>query len=381
MDELTKKKRIRAGHKGSATKIVAKIHERLTNADTGETDRNVLRQLKDTLNDKIQLLKDLDEDIIELMSSSEAEDAEEELAKEIEEADNLRAELRKLILDIDDALRQTTAPTPQMTPFSPFVRNEPQKTIRAKLPKLEVKKFGGKVQEWQEFWDCFDSSVNKNDCLSDVDKFAYLRSLLVEPAKSTIAGFALTGVNYKEAVDLLKKRFGKKNAIQKAHIQELMNIKPVFNDRDIQRLRKLYDTCETNYRGLKALGVEESAYSTIVVPEILEKLPESFSLTITRGVDFLEWSMQEVLEALLKEIELREAHESVVTKTEKPERKTQYQQRSLGGSAAALLMYRKVNTMVTKWRMCHTNLNPYRQLLLVVVLVVRSGTLLNVKEG
>ena len=154
--------------------------------------------------------------------------------------------------------------------------SETKKTIRAKLLKLEVRKFGGRLQEWQEFRDSFDSAVNQNEGLADVDKFAYLKSLLIEPARSAISRFALTSANYNEAIDLLKRRYGKKNAIQKAHIQELMNIKPVSNDRDTEKLRKLYDTCETNYRGLKALGVNETAYSTIVVPEILEKLPETF---------------------------------------------------------------------------------------------------------
>ena len=62
-----------------------------------------------------------------------------------------------------------------------------------------------------------------------------------------------------------------------------MNIKPVYNERDVRRLRELYHACETNCRGLKTLGVDESSYATIVVPEILDKLPESLRLTITRG--------------------------------------------------------------------------------------------------
>ena len=41
--------------------------------------------------------------------------------------------------------------------------------IRAKLPKLEVKRFGGNVCKWQEFWDSFESSIHKNECLSDVN--------------------------------------------------------------------------------------------------------------------------------------------------------------------------------------------------------------------
>jgi hypothetical protein len=75
----------------------------------------------------------------------------------------------------------------------------------------------------QEFW-------NQNEGLADV---------ATELVRSVISGFPLTSstYNYNEAIDLLKRRYGKKNAIQKAHIQELMNMKPVYNDRDTEKQR------------------------------------------------------------------------------------------------------------------------------------------------
>ena len=41
----------------------------------------------------------------------------------------------------------------------------------------------------KRFWDCFQSSVDDNNELAEVDKFLYLRHLLEEPAKSFVAGF------------------------------------------------------------------------------------------------------------------------------------------------------------------------------------------------
>ena len=101
------------------------------------------------------------------------------------------------------------------------------KTVRVKLPRLEVRKFSGKLEEWQEFWDSFESTIHSNDSLSKVDKFSYLRSLLLEPARSAIAGFALTSANYEAVVELLKNRFGKKTAIQRTLVNELLNTRPV----------------------------------------------------------------------------------------------------------------------------------------------------------
>ena len=81
-----------------------------------------------------------------------------------------------------------------------------------------------------------------NDSLSNVDKFTYLRGLLDEPAKSAIDGFALTSDNYLSATKLLQRRFGNKTVVQRAYINELLN---VFSDSD-ERLRKLVDVVETN---------------------------------------------------------------------------------------------------------------------------------------
>ena len=182
------------------------------------------------------------------------------------------------------------------------------KTARVKLPKLEVRKFVGKLEEWQEFWDSFESAIHLNDSLSKVDKFSYLRGLLVGPARSAIVGFKLTSANYESAVELLKNRYGKKTAIQRAHVNELLNVQPVYNERDAQRLRSLYDFLETKHRALQALEVDESTYSAIMVPSVLEKLPHALWLTITRGKEHQLWNLSDLLEALGGKIELREEY-------------------------------------------------------------------------
>jgi len=37
------------------------------------------------------------------------------------------------------------------------------------LPKLELQKFSGKILQWQEFWDGFQSAVHNDESLSKVD--------------------------------------------------------------------------------------------------------------------------------------------------------------------------------------------------------------------
>ena len=91
-------------------------------------------------------------------------------------------------------------------------------------------------------------------------------------------------------------------------MNDLLNVAPVFSDKDTTRLRKLYDSCSAHFRGLRALGVDKTTFAAVVVPAVLQMMPKAFHLTITRGADLLNWTMEELLSAFLKELELREDH-------------------------------------------------------------------------
>ena len=260
---LAKRIKKRGALRGSATKLRNRVSERLDDGTT-PADMFYLKDKIQTIKQKIESLNKLDDEIIDLMASCNDEEAEGRIEMDIEASDLVRTELNAIVNRMECALGQLSpAPNQQMQQqlqmpaqqqnlvYSSASSSTPQTT--AKLPKLEVKKFSGKIQEWQEFWDSFESAIDSNKSLSAVDKFAYLRSLISEPARSTIAGFALTSANYAAAVEVLKKRYGKETAIQRAHVNDLLNLSPVFNDKDTSRLRKLYDGCESHFRGLKAL--------------------------------------------------------------------------------------------------------------------------------
>ena len=76
--------------------------------------------------------------------------------------------------------------------------------------------FDGNIQQWQEFWDSFNSAIHEQQTLPAVSKFNYLKSVLKVSASSVIAGIPLTSENYTVAVKLLHERFGRKEAIVEA---------------------------------------------------------------------------------------------------------------------------------------------------------------------
>eukprot|EP00794_Sanderia_malayensis_P001248 gene1248-biopygen477 len=187
-----------------------------------------------------------------------------------------------------------------------------ERKIKVNLPKLELKKFEGKIYEWQEFWDGYASAIHENEQLASVDKFKYLKSLLEEPARGVIKGIPITEANYELAVTLLEKRYAKPSIIQREHINQMINIQPVFSERNVTKLRLLYDKVETHFRGLEAQEVDQTSYSSIVVPVILDKIPENVRYNMIRSSssDHLEWNMKEMLTALERELVIRESHTS-----------------------------------------------------------------------
>ena len=72
----------------------------------------------------------------------------------------------------------------------------------------------------------------------------------------------------------------------------------MFSDKDMTLLRKLYDSCSAHFRGLKVLEVDQTNFVAVVVPAVLQKLPEASHLT-TREADVLNWTMEELLSAFL----------------------------------------------------------------------------------
>ena len=316
MEEISRKRKIRGGHKGYVTQLTATIEN--------ENDEAALESLKNQLEEKKIILKQLDDEILELVSKEDDEEGSG-CATEINNAGKFLQMIEASIAKIKKKLKMIQQPPVlQYAPIS-FQRQESVlsadslntnssfnvKKVRAKLPKLELKKFSGRPIDWPEFWDGFQTAVHENEELSNVDKFSYLRHYLEEPAKKVISGFSLTEKNYATALKLLEQRYAKPTIIKRAHINELLNASPVYNERNIGRLRELLDFIETHYRGLEAMGVDEDSYATIVVPVLLDKIPEAVKLNMIRSTDCRqEWTLGEMLRAFGVEVEVREQHTS-----------------------------------------------------------------------
>ena len=337
---LSRKRKVRAAHRASVTKMIAQAQELLQAEDGVEPRR--LKQKREALAAKAGLLDKLDAEILEVVD-------ENELEEEIDGADTVRERIDLAIIELDSALHASAdeperrrehtripparhearspqaTPTPEHSPDPPLSDDEhsgisratgaardtspgdlPHRSTHIKLPKLSLKKFNGELTKWTTFWDTFESAVHNNPVLSNIDKFNYLTSLLESTASEAIAGLTLTAANYDEAVATLKRRFGNKQSIVNRHMDILLRLEPVTSIYNLKGLRQLLDAVESNVRGLKALGVAADSYGGLLSPILISRLPSELRLLISRELKEDEWNLKSVTEIFRREIEARE---------------------------------------------------------------------------
>jgi len=147
----------------------------------GKDEEGKLQHYEVELKEKLGELKETDKLALDDLMNK---DGEEAIDKEVEDIGEYKEKISSIIYSIENALRELTIDAPlrqeqsseandSLVSISP---SQAEKRVNVRLPKLELKKFSGKIHEFQEFWDSFESAIHVNESLSEVDKFKYLRS-------------------------------------------------------------------------------------------------------------------------------------------------------------------------------------------------------------
>ena len=312
MEDLSRLRRKRAAHRTYVLKTLKSVDDLLQ--DYNASNKGKLKAFRDVLNDKLGVLSELNTSILDQVE-------DDEIDKEIEETSDLKGDIQERIVNIELVIRSDRsssesedeggslyAATSVSSSKKSSAKKKDAKQIAqtVKLPKLVIKKFGGNHAEYQSFWDSFDATIHSNESLNDIEKLNYLRSYLEGPAAATITGLALTKENYRIAVDLLRERFGNKQVIISSHMDSLLKIPRVTLASDIKRVRDVYDKIEINVRSLQALGIKSEMYGSLLIPVMMEKIPEEFRLVISRKMKSDTWDINELLDAFKEELEARE---------------------------------------------------------------------------
>lgn len=105
--KIVQKRRIRAGHRSSATKLLNRVKENLGEGNAA-VDKHWIKQSIQTMRKKVDTLKGLDHQMIELIGG--LEEGVEALIEEIEDSDEVRKVLNQIVLRMEEVLSKTDSP-------------------------------------------------------------------------------------------------------------------------------------------------------------------------------------------------------------------------------------------------------------------------------
>ncbi|XP_065675822.1 uncharacterized protein LOC136092029 [Hydra vulgaris] len=294
MSSIQAKRRIRTVNIKLLHKLFEKSLELIERTDD-ENQFNYLSDLKDTLNEKYNKVIQLDEEISLLIED------EDELENELESSTEFNLTFKNEISKISKQLKKFDLKTDCNSTLSSF------KNKTVKLPVLKLDNFDGKPEKWTSFIENFDCAINANNDLSGIQKMTYLRNLLRGPALSSISGLSLSNENYKVALDILKERYDNKQNMISSHMKKLLSLERVHNLNKIDRLRYLLDSIEIQIRSLENLKITSEMYGPLLIPIILQKIPDELNLIINRQIDNNStWDVMTVINILKTEIRARE---------------------------------------------------------------------------
>ena len=92
-----------------------------------------------------------------------------------------------------------------------------------------------------------------------------------------------------------------------SHMSKFLKLENITDVKDVNGLRKLFDTIDTHVRSLKNLNHELDRYGPLLIPIIASKTPNELNLIISRKFDSTDsWDIEIILNALKTDITARE---------------------------------------------------------------------------
>ena len=177
------------------------------------------------------------------------------------------------------------------------VADKEPSTTRAKLPKLVITKFNGTHLDWFRFWNQYQAEIDRNQSISAVTKFSYLKELVIQSVRASIDGLPFTTEGYERAKNILQTKYGKSAEIVKAHVNQILQVHTVHG-RNPVKVREFYELLVTHVQALQTLGKLQEING--MVPVILDKIPNVRAELAIQDDHWQEWDFPTFLENLRK---------------------------------------------------------------------------------
>ena len=115
----------------------------------------------------------------------------------------------------------------------------------------------------------------------------------------------MTSKNYVEARKLLEERFRDTKVIISAHMIVLLKLPKINND-NVIKMTSSYNIIKSNLGSLIKMELNPSQYSPLLIPVILERLPDSIKLMVTRKFRKINWYISDFINRTKQEVGARE---------------------------------------------------------------------------
>lgn len=175
-----------------------------------------------------------------------------------------------------------------------------QRASAAKLPKLQITKFDGKIENWLPFWGKFTSEIDKTD-LPNVTKFGYLKELLEKTVRNDIDGLPFNDEGYTNAKAILVAEYGNESDIINAYTRNIIDL-PVINDIHSRKIKEFYKKLRFNVQSLETLGKLDAVKGNVRL--VMDKL-KGIKADLVRGHDnWRDWGFKELLTELKRWVDI-----------------------------------------------------------------------------
>nr|CAI5821199.1 unnamed protein product [Callosobruchus analis] len=129
------------------------------------------------------------------------------------------------------------------------ISNQPR-SVKPRLPKLELFHFDSKLENWPTFFDTFSSLIHDNTDISNTEKFYYLLTAVSGPALSLVKN------NYLIIWNLLVKKYENKRALATSCLDKLFQFKPLATE-SAAGLNLFLQTFQASVKALKILKIDD----------------------------------------------------------------------------------------------------------------------------
>jgi hypothetical protein len=169
-DELANLKRKRATLSSNVTRFTTTI-----NGFSDTTTLDDVEHYRDRLQETLDRLTTLDDSIQNLIEDEEYAMDVDTCEEYIERSKRAVQKVSRAIeTKISNSLRNVTVTPPGLnTVTSPSLA-----TPTVKLPTIKLDPVTGNIEQWTRFWEQFDSSIDKNPSVSQINKHVFLRGYL-----------------------------------------------------------------------------------------------------------------------------------------------------------------------------------------------------------